>query len=314
MEGDVLIYPDPTMIRSTLFNAMKFFGMDDETSSRRSKNISVSSCSEENTSCSYLYSYDTSMGLGVEINDGVLNPEDGPAAWGILLLGLSHEAYHLSVRKVDDRKSTEDYGVLGICESLKNKRGFFSRTEEYLGEIDLINRKRYENTTEIGKFSLPEEFFAELGKIRYFAHLFSKGLKNSNLANDFKMRTGYPLFTQGLVDILDTKGEDGSMSWKDWWGHALEFDHVDKLHRKNKRHALYKGVGERILFHNASTDMWDLKGPDIAALGVVAFADFVDYELSNRQVLKNLISFPLNPELIKNMARILHDRITETQS
>lgn len=314
MVEEVPIYPDPTMIRSTIFNAMKFFGMDDETSSRRSKNISVSLCSEENTSCTHFYSYDTSSGLGVEINDGALDPKDGPTAWKNLLLALSHEAYHLSVRKVDDRKSIEDYGVLGIYESVKNKRGFFSSSEECLGEIDLINRDHFENVTRAKRFSLPEEFFAELGMLRYFDHLLSKGLENSSLVDKTKMTVGYPIFVQGLVDIQDTKGEDGSMSWKDWWGRALEFDHVDKLHRKNKRHTLYKGVGERILYHNASTKMWGLKGPDIAALGVVAFADFADYELSNRQVLNNLISFPLNPELIKNMASILHDRIAETQS
>lgn len=41
------IEPDPTMIKSTVHNAMRFFGMDEKTSSRRSQNISISN-SEDN--------------------------------------------------------------------------------------------------------------------------------------------------------------------------------------------------------------------------------------------------------------------------
>lgn len=314
IENSSQIEPDQTMVRSTLYHAMRFFGSDEKKALKRSNNVSISESLRETYCGGSACVYDTAKGLGVELEVESLFPENShPVAWINLLLALSHEAYHLSVKRVDDREDRENYGALGTYEILYDKRGFV-RDEEYRGKVgDLLNwtlaiNPETEGTT---KVNLAEEFFAELGQIRYYQYLLSLGLEKLEIATNFKNSTNFPFFLQGLVNIQDTIGIRGRLPWQVWWQPSLKFDRVDSLHYQNNRFSLFEGIGKRILFWNKNPDSRPLSRANIAGLGVVGFTDFAVYNLTNHEVLFSLVSEPLRPGIIQAKASLLFSKIPE---
>ena len=304
IEGERPLEADPTIIRSTLYNAMRFYGTSERLAKRRSENVSISN--DEVNRCLGACAYDSASGLGAEFNEGVFAESRGKLGWILSLLALSHEAYHLSVKKVLDRKGTEDYGVLGSYRYSREVRGFWRSDDVYNGEFaDLINAPPPTLVGDnITRISLPEEFFAEFGKLRYYKYLLSSGLGKNKDASMFRDHSAFPNFIQSLVNIQDTQGHDDSISWQDWWGEALSAETIDNLHYQSDRFGLYRGIGERILFWNEK-EKSPLSEEDTAALGVVAFADFVEYHLTNSEILTSLISEPITPEMIGEKAEFL---------
>ena len=313
LESGRPLEPDPTIIRSTIHNAMLFFGTGREVAERRSQNVTFSGGGQRLEGCGggAACVYDTSGGLGVEITQHLLNNEDVQQGWLDLLQSLAHEAYHLSVRRVDDRPGVEDFGVLGKFNLHKEIRGFW-RFEEYQGEVgDLVNRRIINGNGSPTPTSIAEEFFAEVGKARYFKHLSALGLGDSEFIESTGYTTPYPFFRQGIVDVQDTQGVGTSMSWQEWWGGALDIERVDRLHFQSNRMQLFEGLGERILFLNPSPENEPLSKEDTAALGLVAYNDFIDYDLTNHKVISSLIDSPISPETIVADARTLLANIPE---
>ena len=307
IEDDRPLTPDPTIIRSTLYHAMRFFGTDVRLAKRRSENVSISN--NEIGGCLGACTYDSASGLGVELNKEVFVRSRGKLGWILSLLALSHEAYHISVKKVSDWPETEDYGVLGSYTYSREKRGFFRGEEQYQGEFtDLINAPFPVLVgEEITRISLPEEFFTEFAKLRYYRHLLfglPSGLGQNSEAVMYQDYSPFPNFIQSLVNIQDTQRYPDRLSWQDWWGGALSAKTIDKLHFESDRFSLYRGIGERILFWNENENS-QLSETDTAALGVVAFADFVEYDLAKHEVLNSLISEPITAELIASKAKLL---------
>ena len=140
--------------------------------------------------------------------------------------------------------------------------------------------------------SVVEEFFAELGKSRYFKYLMSLGLGDLEIAQSLKDATAFPFFRQGLIDVQDTQGTGGNLSWQDWWGGVLNFANTYKLHYGNDRVGLFESLGARIVYLNENPDSQNLSREDLAGLGLLAFNDFIDYDLTNHEVIFSLVEAP----------------------
>ena len=304
--------PDPTVIRSTLYHAMRFFGTDRTNALRRSGNVSISQ-SPEGACASYACNYDSSKGLGVEIGSVAFDADYGQIAWIHLAQRLAHEAYHVSVGRVREIYSVEDYGVLGKYRISGEVIGF-GRDEEYKGEVgDLMKRPMRLNSDsqEAVEISVPEEFFAESGSNRYYGHLLSLGLNESYLASLWKDYFIFPFMRQGFINIQDTTGIEGRASWQEWWGGDLSFDKVDRLHLASDRFGFYKSLGQRILSINGKSQ--PLSEEDTAGLGIVAFADFVDISLSGYEILTSLAHEPITQKAIAGKGKYLVERIAEQE-
>lgn len=85
----------------------------------------------------------------------------------------------------------------------------------------------------------------------------------------------------------------------------MDPEHVDLLHLMGNRFELYRRIGEQVLRKNTSGTTGELSIEDIAAVGVVAFADFVDVNLTGRQVLTSLLQEPITPDLILEKGQII---------
>ncbi|MEK7113112.1 MAG: hypothetical protein AAB875_07440 [Patescibacteria group bacterium] len=305
---------DPTIIRSTVYNGMLFFGTSESLAAKRSQNITLSKENRGLGGCrgGAACVYDSSLGLGVELTPQSIFNENSELGWLALLQTLSHEAFHLSVKRVNDRPRVEDFGVLGKYRIFKDTRGFW-RAEEYRGELgDLMKRTiPYENG-ERYPVSFVEEFFAELGKSRYFKYLMSLGLGDLEIAQALKDATAFPFFRQGLIDVQDTQGAGENLSWQDWWGGVLNFADIDKLHYKNDRVGLFESLGARIVYWNKNPDSHNLSRENLAGLGLVAFNDFIDYDLTNHEVIFSLVEDPIREEVIAANAELLRSKIPES--
>lgn len=299
------IEPDPTIIRSTLYQAMRFFRLAKGLALKRSQNITIST-SEESLCVGAACVYDSSSSLGVELTEKLFTEQGNPQTWLRLLHLSAHEGYHLAVDRVDDRKGVEGYGPLGKYEMVKDKRGF-KRDENHLGPVDLIRRFFAGSLGESFWINLPEEFFAEVGRMRFVNYLETLGLNISSVINEYS-HTSFPFMAQALVNTQDTKGVRGLDSWQKFWGDSLKPERVDYLHRTNNRLAFYEGVGRALLSKNPHRRSHSLSPEALAGLGVVAFADFADHGLSNYQVLTDLIRQPITEDLIITKARQLHLR------
>lgn len=314
LESGRTLEPDPTIIRSTIHNTMLFFGTPRQRAEVRSQNVSLSNGDERLEGCrgGAACVYDTSDGLGVEITPRLFYVEDVRWGWLALLQALAHEAYHLSVRRVDERPRIEDFGVLGKYNIFEDIRGFW-RSEEYQGEIgDLVNRVIVHGSGGSSPTSMAEEFFAEVGKDRYFQHLSTLGLGDSEDIEGAKYSTPYPFFRQGIVDVQDTKGDGTNPSWQEWWGGALDFRLIDRLHYRSDRMPFFEGLGERIVEMNVNPKSKTLSRQDTAALGLVAYNDFFDYDLTNHELLSSLTENPIDPESIVANAQILLEKLPES--
>lgn len=296
------IEPDSTIIKSTVHNAMVFFGMDEGTAARRCENISISTgedkrCERGDLACVY----DSSLGLGLELTQRPFSREQNwGEPWVNLSLILSRSAYTMSVDMIDDRELREDYGVLGEYLITYDKRGFTAK-ETYRGGVgDLLRRTIIldSQTNETASMDQTEQFFSDLGQIRYFKRLLSLGLDRNENAVKYEDFAFYPFMGQGLVNIQDEEGIGGAESWQDWWGEALKFDRVDKLHRESDRFGLFSGIGERIVERNINQGSIELSTENTAALGVVALSDFIDYHLSSYRIVGSLEAELLSPASI----------------
>lgn len=313
IEDNKPLEPDATLIRSTLYHPMRFFGTDRTAALRRSGNVSISNLPEGACSATYACNYDSSKGLGVEIGTLAFDADYGQIAWIHLAQRLAHEAYHVSVGRVREVYSVEDYGALGEYRISGEVRGF-RRDEEYKGEVgDLTKRPMRLNSDsqKAVEISVPEEFFAELGSNRYYGHLLSLGLNESYLASLWKDYFIFPFMQQGFVNISDTTGVEGRASWQEWWGGDLSFDTVDRLHLASDRFGFYKSLGQRILSVNANSQ--PLSENDSAGLGIVAFSDFVDYSLSSYEILNSLVHEPITQKVIVRKGKFLVERIAEQE-
>lgn len=305
---------DPTIIRSTVYNGMLFFGTSESLAAKRSQNITLSKENRGLEGCGggAACVYDSSLGLGVELTPQSIFNGDSESGWLALLQVLSHEAFHLSVKRVNDRPRVEDFGVLGKYRISKDTRGFW-RAEEYWGELgDLMERTILNENGDRYPVSFVEEFFAELGNSRYFKYLMSLGLGDLEIAQALKDATVFPFFRQGLVDVQDTQGVEGNLSWQDWWGGVLNFAKIDKLHYGNDRVGLFESLGARIVYLNKNPDSQNLSREDLAGLGLLAFNDFIDYDLTNHQVIVSLVEGPIREEVITAKAELLLSIIPES--
>lgn len=237
--------------------------------------------------------------------------ENKPEKWIELLLILSRGAYQLAVESVDDRETVESYGVLGECKIIKDKRGFH-RNENYQGDVANLLFRPYLEEDKIQYWvEAPEQFFADLGQIRYFKHLLSLGLDKNEIVKTYQNFAFFPFMQQGLIDIQNTEGVGGAEPWQEWWGEALKFDRIDELHRESDRFELFYGIGERIVEKNNNRYSVELSAENTAALGMVAFSDFVDYQLTNHRILASLERKALSPASIVQDAVWLYFRMHE---
>jgi hypothetical protein len=305
--------PDPTIIRSTLHNAMHFFGTRRHLAERRCQNVTLSNGHEGLMGCGggAACVYDTTDGLGVEITPSLFVSGDVQFGWLDLLQALSHEAYHLSVKAVDDRPRVEDFGVLGKYNLIEDIRGFW-RSEDYQGQVgDLANRLVATGGGRPILTSMAEEFFAEVGRERYLKHLMPLGLDESDSMSGVGYPTPYTFFRQGVIDVQDVQGVGGNLSWQDWWGGALDPEKVDRLHYHSDRTGLFEGLGERILYLNRNPRSVSLSRENTTALGLIAFNDFIDYDLSHHEILFSLTERPIDAEAVIAYANTLAGRISE---
>lgn len=305
------IEPDPTIIRSTLYNAMRYFGTDHDRAIRRSNNVSF--VEGQDSKCNAACVYDTRNGLGAEFTSDIFSPETPDWAWPNLLRALTHEAYHLSVETESDYPALfpnkEKYGVLGEYTITGGKRGF-RRLETHSNSVNLLHF-----TGKYDTYSFLEEFFAEVGAVSYGERMREAGLKGIEQYGTLWGYgfLGYPALGQGIVDMFDTKGVDGHESWQKWWGDAIDLGRVNRLHYDSDRFKFLSRIGERVMEKNARPDNDVLSPQDVAALGIVAFVDFVMFEFTEHQVLTTLISNQLNKDVIMENALTLYDALQQTQ-
>ena len=298
--------PDPTIVKSTAYNAMGYFGLDEAIRRRRIERISYDSPADQlcrGGICTYWANGDIAMvikQLALEVNNNnALN-------WVAFLNFIAHDSYHLAVDSQDNREQVEEYGVLGKIKVGWGKRGFFANLEDYrgiIGEITNVKIKGNDGKSVL-RINLLEEFFAEWARYRYVNHLKQFGLDKLNMQVRPELISGYPIFTQGVVDI-DSKTLG---SWQDYWGGSLNPVRVDNLHRQNKRRELLQGIGDRITALNRNSSSELLSEGNTAALGLIAFADFSDYKLSGHGILRGLLTSALNPDIIYDFGKMIADK------
>ncbi len=301
---------DPTLISSTLYHAMRFFGLEEGKARRRAQNLYLANETEmEESVCQGGLSCieDTLKGLGVQFSEKAFINN----LWDSVFIP-SHEAYHLSVDRVLYGYYEEDYGFLGRFSGNGSRLGFASReSEAQEPDLDLISFDfKDPETGRKAALLLAEEFLAESGKQRYFKRLTDRGLKEIPEADEYAFSASYSIFYQGLVDVLDTKGREGHESWQKFWQYQLDPSVTDKLHLYGERKKFYKNLGDVILHKNKNSRKFNLSENDIAGIGVVAFADFAIYKATKHEILQTLISLDgLTQDKLRNIARDLNRKI-----
>lgn len=284
---------NPTIIKSTLYHALKSFGMSDELARIRADRVVIAdkveqACVSGSSSCVY----DKDKGLIIELGPNFFVSADSSAPWEKALSELSHEAFHLNVDLVDDTSSVESYGILGSAYIASGRRGF-SSTERYDGILGGLIKFR-------NNHSIIEEFSAELGRRRNIARLVSNGL------NPIKDMSGYHLFTQGLMNFEDTKGDGKSASWQAFLGN-LSFSEASRLHRENNREEFFRRFGQAVVRNNPQAKVLDAELTKAA--GVVAFTDFANHPVTGYNILFSLSQKPLNETVILQSGTDLSRRI-----
>ncbi len=313
LDNNSPIEVNPTIIRSTLYHAFRFYGMDDNFARRHAQIISITEDSESfcpGTSCSL----NSNKGLGIELSTNLFkNHSPDPINWIILLHDLTHEAYHNSINRVRQENNFEDYGPLGSYYGFVEKRGFVRFNEKYDGQTDLI-RRQYRLTSKSQYLgTIAEEFMAENGWQRYYKHLLSNGLNQSARALTFDGMTVFEFLDQGLVNTLDEQGSGGHISWQKWWGDSMNPDQTGKLHRQNDRSEFCHGLGQAVLNNNPLQSTFTLPDEDVRAIGVIAFADYADFNLTNYQILTSFINGTVDKQKIQDRASFLKGKIIERE-
>lgn len=276
---------------SIVYNASLFFGLDEATARRRTEKTRFLTGTDTGlcTNITDICVTDSSSGLSVEVGskvfDSVPNPE---SMFGF----FTHEAAHMAVTTIDDSSSTEDYGVLGNIQNRRDRRGFASNalySDALYGLVERIEPKSN------NQFILPEEFFAEVGKITYIDHLIHRGLK-VKLEN---LYTGYPGIDMGVVNYTS---KDVTSDWQKQLG--LPFSQLADMHLKAQRHELYLTIGTQIKKLNPLHP--SLSPENTAALGVVALADFTQIDLTGYRFINDkLLNENITPQSILYAARQL---------
>lgn len=292
---NVPYYVDKSLVSSMVYHGVDFFTSDKKIAKDATKLIS----STDNTSCGgELCTYDTTNGVAMEIATSqqvVLNSER--QKWISSINALAHESYHMSVRTVEAENAVEDYGVLGTHNLSGRNRGFWHESDDPNDTNDTISQllttsARFTNG-HLARLNTLEELFSEWGKTRLIKRLTE--LKRLNEIPEIHHHySGFPMFNQTIVNLGDSK-------WQTFFNGALSASVVDNMHLAGDRYGLLFSIGDAIKRVNPTAS--NLSRPDTAALGLVSFADFAQYNLSNHRILFSLSRNPVIPNVILEKAR-----------
>lgn len=290
---------EKTLVDSTVYHGVDFFTSDKNLALQAAQSISI----VEKTSCGgALCTFDTPQGVAMEMEtkqDFSLKTER--EKWISSISSLAHESYHGSVRKVEGTNFSEDYGILGVLNITGGKRGFWHGR----GSGGLFAQQLLTTSLQLpdGSVIFPntcEEFFAELGRARFY-----KKLLAPNMLRDFPESkvsyTAYPRFLQAVVNLEDETSNVSQPGLQQFLNGALNPGVVDRMHLEGDRYGLFLGVGEAIKRNNRF--VIELSRPNTAALGLVALADFVEFDISNNRIISSLAKNPVTPEVILQKAR-----------
>ena len=303
IDNNIPVYPDPTIIRSTVFHAMESFGMGKNIPYRRSGLVTISDRDNGrcrlSPACVYSIKGDLNMELVRQSLDQYSDDYGRRLGWLVLLNLLAHESYHMSVDFVDDRKSTEDYGVLGKIFVNGGRKGFTGAKDTWDGLAgtmindliaDLPGRSIYHG--------IAEEFCSELGRLRYLNHMVRLGLITEASWKILSL-SEYSELQPGL-----TNGEINNINpWHKRWGDVLSFQSIDRYHRLGDRIGFYEQIGQHIVQTNPNSSQADLSVQDIRGLGALAFKCFALTGIpGENRTLDILFSERLTKELIYSLA------------
>ncbi len=301
---------NPTIIRSTAYSAMRFFGTEEKIARKRSKNIFLVEretgegvCSR-GSGCSY---HNGLRGLSMELEKGMFS--EG-RSWLDFLKIMAYESAHLSVAKSRRGEMiTEDYGILGKVTDDKGRWSFAGSLESYEGAAKFLMERSISNSLEGNTiFNYLEEFYAVLGEVRYPEYLMSLGITKTETIHEWT-GVSYSFLQQAVVDLYD----NSELGWKNWWGEAMDFRTLDRFHYTNDRIGFFKNVGRRVMEKNTSGKVANLSEGNIAALGLVAFTDFVECDLTGHNIIYRLGTESINETAIAEEAMALLEVIPKRE-
>lgn len=289
------VNPNPTIIRSTLYHGLRFFGADHQKAALHTRIISDSGEQCPGALCVY----DLKMGLATQVNAELINRAPN---WIAFAQALCHESYHLDVKVADNAYTEENFGILGRVK-IEGKRRGFSSTNFMQSPADKLVAKEVTLIVEGQKSRINqlEELSAEYGRIRFFRELISKS--GWAVPESEQSRTGYPDLLQAAVDMDNTERINGTQSWREFFYDSIDPQTIDRYHRSNNRYGFLLQLGEAVRRRNGQYTY--ISKQDTAALGLVAFADFADIAISNRNLIGRLIQYRITPELIAHTANII---------
>ncbi len=309
---------DPTIIRSTFFNAMTYFSLDKDSALKRANYMFTAQTGKGNcpeTFCTY--AAPPPWGVAAELTNKFFNGNTNIESWVALLVDLAHEAYH-ATSSVNGKTYpyTEDYGFLGQLVNKGSHTGFSPNLEEFRGDknLNFFDRNIYiENSNRFYNISIFEEFLAEWGKIRYLNHLLANGLEKSpemaTFKDGFLGLIAYPNFTQSLVDIFDPV-------WQNYWtlSNQMKPEIIDNLHRFGKQFEFFFALGNIVLNQNNQMRTASITPADRAGIGVLAFTDFITRPIGE-EIENSLLYFLANqaysPKTLTGKARELSAKLTQ---
>lgn len=233
---------------------------------------------------------------------------------------LIHEASHASVLAVEVGKSREDYGVLGKLDVSNIAFGFTSGPQNQIWTLldDLLFPRvqlDFYGSPVAYQIALLEEFYADWSAIEFFDRLIGAGLSKLPIMDTYRKTTitNYSILAQALVDVQDTTGVGGAMSWQDWWERKLTFDAVNGYHLNNERWKFFNIIGG--VLGRANRNVAILTPQDYAALGLIGFTAWLLPDMSRtddpRPVFTKLRTEPITEESLWERAEELRDWIND---
>ncbi len=277
---------DGLLYRSITYHAMRFFGTDHLAAIDNSRKLDVAKWPYK-VCGKYAYACVSELGdrFKTVVNEGLMVDKknfDNTDNWYRLLYVMGHEAYHASGQIMDDNYD-ENYGILGTIENRSNRFGFASRVQEGPQIRTLLVTKAPHVT-----YTVPEEFVAQVGGARFLRHMVDKGLTNKpQLDKFFNQPMSYPELFRGVFDYVGRFGAAGPLSVEDSaFGNFLPPTKIDFAHRYSKRQDFYEDFGRAMMQVNPGIH---ISQENIAALGIVGFSDFAQYDLTKRDVYYGLI-------------------------
>ncbi len=291
IDTDKNVEANPKIMRSTLYHALRFYGMSDKIARERTKTISIDTEAEKFCRGAIACSIDTEEGAIIAVNNSFFE-----YGWSGALQILAHEAAHSAIDKVDYVKAVESYGELGSI-GVHGDRSGFSADGNYAGPVDYI---MYLGDPIGGRINVAEEYFAEVARRKYVKYLEGRGLKKPELI------TPYEDLNFAINQLVDDHPES-DVAWRNVLGKDLSFESMNSYHKKNDRRGFFMKIGLDLI--GANKNGLRLSSENIAAVGLVFFHDFVQYDMSKHEISKSLLQDPITDLRVYDYSnRILLER------